>query len=45
MAKYVRGDKSSVPDSKLIYVPTNVIAKDDVDAFTAKLNEQKAAGK
>ncbi|MDR7147861.1 sugar-binding protein [Rhizobium sp. BE258] len=37
MAAYVNGDKSGVPDNKLIIVPTKVIGKDDVDAYAANL--------
>ena len=39
MAKYLRGDKSVVPDSKKIIVPTLVIDKDKVDAFIVHINE------
>ena len=45
MAKYVRGDKSAVPDNQMVIVPTKVIAKGDVDAFSERLAVQKAAGK
>lgn len=45
MAKYVRGDKSVVPADQKVIVPTKVIAKADVDAFTENLAKQKAAGK
>ncbi len=45
MAKYIRGDKSVVPESKQVYVPTLVITKDGVDAFEAKLATERAAGK
>jgi ribose transport system substrate-binding protein len=38
MAKYLRGDKSVVPDSHTIIVPTLVIDKSKVDDFTTKLN-------
>lgn len=37
MAKYLEGDKSGVPADKLIIVPTAVINKDNVDAFSADL--------
>lgn len=38
MAKYLRGDKSVVPDNHTIIVPTLVIDKSKVDDFTTKLN-------
>ena len=37
MAKYLEGDKSGIPADKLIIVPTAVINKDNVDAFSADL--------
>jgi ribose transport system substrate-binding protein len=37
MAAYVNGDKSGVPDNKLIIVPTKVIGKDDFDAYAPNL--------
>jgi ribose transport system substrate-binding protein len=37
MAKYLEGDKSVVPDNKLIIVPTKIIDKANVDAFEAEL--------
>jgi len=37
MVKYLEGDKSGVPADKLIIVPTAVINKDNVDAFSADL--------
>jgi ribose transport system substrate-binding protein len=33
------GDKSVVPASKQIFVPTLVIKKDTVEEFTAKINK------
>jgi len=39
MAKYLRGDKSVVPDSKKIYVPTKAINKDNVEEFQTNLNK------
>jgi ribose transport system substrate-binding protein len=39
MAKYLRGDKTVVPDSKAIYIPTVAIDKSNVDDFTAKLHK------
>jgi len=43
MAAYLEGDKSGIPDDKLIIVPTAVINKDNVDAFEADL-KAKIAG-
>jgi len=37
MAAWLEGDKSGVPENKLIIVPTKVINKDNVDAFSADL--------
>jgi len=37
MAAYLEGDKSLIPEDKLIIVPTAVINKDNVDAFSADL--------
>ncbi len=37
MAKYLEGDKSMIPADGLIIVPTAVISKDNVDAFSADL--------
>jgi ribose transport system substrate-binding protein len=39
MAKYLRGDKSVVPDNHTIIVPTLVIDKSKVDDFSTKLNK------
>ncbi len=39
MAKTLGGDKSSVPADKKIIVPTLAIKKDEVEAFTAKINQ------
>jgi ribose transport system substrate-binding protein len=38
MAKYLNGDKSVVPATKQIFVPTKAIKKDSVDAFQKELN-------
>jgi ribose transport system substrate-binding protein len=43
MAKYLEGDKSGIPADGLIIVPTAVINKDNVDAFSADL-KAKIAG-
>ena len=37
MAKYLEGDKSGIPDDKLIIVPTKIIDKGNVDQFEADL--------
>lgn len=37
MAKYLEGDKSGIPENKLIIVPTRIIDKENVDAFEAEL--------
>ena len=37
MAKYLEGDKSSIPDTKLIIIPTKIIDQSNVDAFEAEL--------
>jgi ribose transport system substrate-binding protein len=37
MAKFLEGDKSVVPENKLIIVPTKVIDKSNVDAFETEL--------
>lgn len=39
MAAYVGGDKSGVPASKQIFVPTLAIKKEEVAAFTEKINK------
>jgi ribose transport system substrate-binding protein len=38
MSKILSGDKSQVPASKQIFVPTKAIKKDNVDQFTKDLN-------
>src|SRR5690349_19255067 len=38
MSKILNGDKSQVPASKQIFVPTKAIKKDNVDQFTKDLN-------
>ena len=40
MAKYLEGDKSVVPENKLIIVPTKIIDKANVDAFEAELKSR-----
>ena len=39
MAKYLNGDKSVVPASKQIFVPTLAIKKADVEEFQKKINQ------
>jgi ribose transport system substrate-binding protein len=44
MAKYLEGDKSVVPENKLIIVPTKVIDKANVDEFEAELKARIGGG-
>ena len=37
MAKTIRGDKSLIPASKQIFIPTKAITKENVDAFSAEM--------
>ena len=39
MRQYLKGDKSSVPASKQVFVPTLVIKQNNVDDFTQKINQ------
>src|ERR1043165_4579388 len=39
MSKYLNGDKSMIPASKQIFVPTLAIKKADVEEFTKKINQ------
>ena len=39
MEKYLKGDKSVIPASKQIFVPTQAITKSTVDEFRTKLNK------
>ena len=41
MAKVLDGDKSPIPASKQIFVPTIAVKKAEVDEFTKKLNTQR----
>ncbi|MBC7783477.1 MAG: sugar-binding protein [Burkholderiales bacterium] len=41
MAKVLRGDKSVIPASKQIFIPTLAIKKDGVEAFQTNLNKQR----
>ena len=38
MTKYLNGDKSVIPASKQIFVPTKAIKKDNVEAFQKEIN-------
>jgi len=39
MRQYLQGDKSGIPASKQIFVPTLTIKRDNVDEFTKKINQ------
>jgi ribose transport system substrate-binding protein len=39
MSKVLAGDRSVIPATKQIFVPTLAIKKDGVDAFIAKVNQ------
>jgi ribose transport system substrate-binding protein len=39
LAKVIGGDKSVIPDTKQIFIPTIAIKKDNVDDFQTKLNK------
>jgi ribose transport system substrate-binding protein len=41
MAKFLEGDKSWVPDNKLLIIPTKIIDKTNVDEFWAQLKERQ----
>ncbi len=43
MAAYLQGDKSMIPEDKLIIVPTKIIDKDNVDDFSADLKAKIAS--
>ena len=40
MSKILSGDKSGIPASKQIFVPTLAVKKDNVEAFTKELNQR-----
>jgi ribose transport system substrate-binding protein len=42
MEKALRGDKSSIPEGKQLFVPTLIIKKENVGEFTDRLNTLKA---
>ena len=44
MSKFLGGDKSAIPPSKQIFVPTLIIKKDTVDAFIEKTNKLRGRG-
>ena len=44
MAKILNGDKSQVPASKQIFVPTIAVKKDTVEEFMRKINELRGRG-
>lgn len=44
MAQILKGDRSVIPASRQINVPTLVIKQDSVDAFTKKINELRGRG-
>ena len=44
MAKYLNGDKSVIPATKQIFVPTKAIKKADVEAFTKQINQLRGRG-
>ena len=39
MAKSLRGDKSAIPPSKQVFIPTRPIKQADVDAFIDQINK------
>ena len=39
MAKILDGDRSDIPPSKQIFVPTLAIKKEQVEEFTRKINQ------
>jgi len=44
MAKYLNGDKTVIPASKQIFVPTKAIKRADVEAFTKQINQLRGRG-
>lgn len=44
LSKVLGGDKSALPASKQIFVPTLAIKQADVEAFTAKINKLRGRG-
>jgi ribose transport system substrate-binding protein len=45
LTQLARGQRPAIPPGGLIYVPTRIIRKDNVDAFEKQLKEQMAQGK
>jgi ribose transport system substrate-binding protein len=43
MAKYLEGDKSSIPTDKLMIIPTKIIDQTNVDQFWAELKERQGS--
>ncbi len=41
LAKAIEGDRSGIPDSKQLFIPTQVIRQDTVDAFKADLDAMR----
>jgi ribose transport system substrate-binding protein len=41
LAAYLEGDKSWIPENKLLIVPTKIIDKTNVDAFEAELKKRQ----
>ena len=41
LAKFLEGDKSWIPENKLLIVPTKIIDKSNVDAFEAELKKRQ----
>ena len=44
IAKVIGGDPSVIPPSKLKIIPTLIIKRDNVEAFTAKINQLRGRG-
>jgi ribose transport system substrate-binding protein len=43
-AKILKGDRSAVPDNKIIFIPTVVIRSKDVDEYSKKLSQLLGTG-
>jgi ribose transport system substrate-binding protein len=41
LAKYLEGDKSWIPENKLLIVPTKIIDQSNVDDFWAELKKRQ----
>jgi ribose transport system substrate-binding protein len=44
MAKYLDGDKTVIPATKQIFIPTLAIKKEEVEEFTKKINGLRGRG-